>query len=61
MHMPRLFLMVCVFFRRFDVRTTFIHDLTLDVWSHECVFSNGKGKDLNMDMHRGGGCPLQPS
>jgi len=46
--------MVCK--SRFDIRTTFIHDLTLDVWSHECVFSSGKGKDLNMDMHRGGGC-----
>lgn len=55
----RLFLMVCI--SRFDIRTTFIHDLTLDVWSHECVFSNGKGKDLNMDMHRGGGCSPQTS
>ncbi len=26
--------------RRFDIRTTFIHALTLDVWAHECVFSN---------------------
>lgn len=36
---------------RFDFRTRFIHDLTVERTSG-CVFSNGKGVDLSMDHHR---------
>lgn len=43
-----------VLFDRINVSTTFIHDLTIDVWAQECVIKNSQGLDLNLDMHRGG-------
>ncbi|PSC76403.1 Zinc finger CCCH domain-containing 64 [Micractinium conductrix] len=43
-----------VLFTNITVRTEFIHDLTLDVWAQECAFTNVKGINTNLDMHRGG-------
>lgn len=42
--------------RSFNFHSRFIHDLTLDVFSQECVYNNGRGKDMSLDMHRSGGC-----
>ncbi|KAL4433787.1 hypothetical protein ABPG75_000228 [Micractinium tetrahymenae] len=36
----------------FNFHSRFIHDLTLDVFSQECVYNNGRGKDMSLDMHR---------
>lgn len=36
---------------RFDFRTRFIHDISVELTTG-CVFSNGKGIDLNLDHHR---------
>lgn len=36
-----------------DIRAQFWHDLTLDVFASECVVSNGRGLNVNLDMHRG--------
>lgn len=38
-------------FTRFDVRKTFVHDLTVDGYAFGTVWSRGKGVDLNMDHH----------
>lgn len=35
------------------------HDLSLAIFSEVCVFSNGRGVDINIDSHRGGGWPGQ--
>lgn len=35
----------------FDIRTKFIHDITVDVTTG-CVFRNGKGVDMSLDHHR---------
>ncbi|PSC74164.1 sugar phosphate phosphate translocator [Micractinium conductrix] len=32
----------------------FYHDLSLAIFSESCVFSNGRGFDVNIDSHRGG-------
>jgi len=41
--------------RRFTFYSRFIHDLTMDVFDQECVYSNGRGVDMSLDMHRSGG------
>lgn len=41
-------------FDGFDIRTRFIHDLTVDHWATGNVFKNGRGKDLAFDHHRDG-------
>lgn len=41
-----------VLITEFDFRSRFVHDLTLDVFSQECVYNNGKGVDMSLDMHR---------
>jgi hypothetical protein len=38
-------------FTRFDVRNTFIHDLSIDSYTLGSVWSDGRGVDLNMDHH----------
>lgn len=38
-------------FTRFDVRKTFIHDLTVDGYARGTVWSDGRGVDLAMDHH----------
>lgn len=30
------------------------HDLSLAIFSESCVYSNGRGVDINIDSHRGG-------
>ncbi len=37
--------------KNFDVRTTYLHDLTVR-GTLMCVFHNGQGVDLNLDSHR---------
>jgi hypothetical protein len=41
-------------FDGFDIRTRFIHDITVDHWASGNVFKNGRGKDLAFDHHRDG-------
>lgn len=36
----------------FDVRTKFVHDISVEWYALHTVFANGKGVDLNMDHHR---------
>jgi hypothetical protein len=36
----------------FDVRTTFVHDISVEWYALHTVFANGRGIDLNMDHHR---------
>jgi hypothetical protein len=36
----------------FDVRTQFVHDISVEWYALHTVFSNGKGINLNMDHHR---------
>ncbi|EFN53345.1 hypothetical protein CHLNCDRAFT_137073 [Chlorella variabilis] len=43
-----------VHFTDLTFKGRFIHDLTLDVWSQECAYTNSRGVDMSMDMHRGG-------
>ena len=38
----------------FNIANTYMHDLTFAVFSENSVFSNGRGNDINVDMHRGG-------
>lgn len=38
-------------FTRFDVRNTFIHDLSIDSYTLGTVWAEGRGVDLNMDHH----------
>lgn len=38
-------------FTRFDVRTKFIHDLTVENYAFGTVWSEGRGVDLNLDHH----------
>lgn len=40
-----------IWFNHFDVKKTFIHDLTVDAYALGTVWSDGKGVDLNMDHH----------
>ncbi|MEO7093879.1 MAG: hypothetical protein ABI175_11555, partial [Polyangiales bacterium] len=40
-----------ILYTRFDVKKTFVHDLTVDDYAFATVWSNGKGVDLNMDHH----------
>ena len=40
-----------ILYTRFDVRKTFVHDLTVDGYAFGTAWSNGKGVDLNMDHH----------
>ena len=40
-----------VLFTRFDVKKTFVHDLSVDGYTRGTVWSNGKGVDLCMDHH----------
>lgn len=37
---------------QFDIRTRFAHDLCVGWFTTNTVFSNGKGKDINLDHHR---------
>jgi hypothetical protein len=39
-------------FTRFTFNTKFIHDLTVDKFAQTSVFSDGKGRDINMDHHK---------
>ena len=36
----------------FDVRTKFVHDISVEWYALHTVFSKGRGVDLNMDHHR---------
>src|SRR6185369_12598709 len=36
----------------FDIRTTFVHDLTNEWYGTGVVFTRGKGLDLSLDHHR---------
>ena len=36
----------------FDVRTKFVHDISVEWYALHSVFKNGRGVDLNMDHHR---------
>ena len=36
----------------FDVRTKFVHDISVEWYALHSVFANGRGIDLNMDHHR---------
>lgn len=36
----------------FDVRTRFVHDISVEWYALHTVFSKGRGVDLNMDHHR---------
>jgi hypothetical protein len=36
----------------FDVRTKFVHDISVEWYALHTVFSRGRGVDLNMDHHR---------
>ncbi len=38
-------------FTRFDVRSAFIHDLSVDSYTLGTVWADGRGVDLNMDHH----------
>jgi hypothetical protein len=39
-------------FDRFDIRTRFVHDLSVEGFANGNVFQNGKGHALNLDHHR---------
>jgi hypothetical protein len=39
------------FFTRFDVRKTFIHDLSIDSYTLGTVWADGRGVNLNLDHH----------
>ena len=48
-----------VVFCSFNIKDyRFYHDLSLAIFSESCVFSNGRGFDVNIDSHRGGACGL---
>jgi hypothetical protein len=36
----------------FEIRTRFVHDISVEWYALHTVFSNGRGVDLNMDHHR---------
>jgi len=38
-------------FTRFDIRKTFVHDLSVDSYTLGTVWADGRGVDLNMDHH----------
>jgi hypothetical protein len=38
-------------FTRFDVRKTFVHDLSIDNYTMGTVWADGKGVDMNLDHH----------
>jgi hypothetical protein len=38
-------------FTRFDVRNTFVHDLSIDSYTLGTVWADGRGIDMNMDHH----------
>lgn len=38
-------------FTRFDVRNTFVHDLSIDSYTLGAVWADGRGVDLNLDHH----------
>jgi len=38
---------------KFELKTKFFHDITVDRFAFGNVFSSGKGVDVNLDMHRG--------
>jgi hypothetical protein len=38
-------------FTRFDVRRTFVHDLSIDNYTTGTVWADGKGLDMNLDHH----------
>jgi hypothetical protein len=38
-------------FTRFDVRSTFIHDLSIDNYTLGSVWADGRGVDMNLDHH----------
>jgi hypothetical protein len=38
-------------FTRFDVRSTFVHDLSVDSYTLGSVWADGRGIDLNLDHH----------
>jgi hypothetical protein len=40
-----------VLFTRFDVRRTFVHDLSVDNYALGTVWADGRGTDLNLDHH----------
>jgi hypothetical protein len=40
------------FVTNFDVRTKFVHDISVEWYALHSVFANGRGADLNMDHHR---------
>ena len=40
--------------RRFTLKDLWYHDISLAVFTESCVYSNGNGKDINLDSHRGG-------
>lgn len=37
---------------RFDFQTRFVHDISVEWFALGTVFADGKGQDLNLDMHR---------
>ena len=37
---------------RFDFQTRFVHDISVEWFTLGTVFADGKGVDLNLDMHR---------
>jgi hypothetical protein len=39
-------------FTRFTFNTKFVHDLSVDKFAQTSVFSDGKGRDINMDHHK---------
>lgn len=41
-------------FQNFDISTSYLHDLTIDAFSHGNVMKNGKGLSINFDHHRNG-------
>lgn len=40
---------------RFDFQTRFVHDISVEWFALGTVFADGKGLDLNLDMHRRAG------
>lgn len=41
-------------FQDFRIETTYVHDLTVEGFSHGNVFRNGSGRSINLDHHRNG-------
>ena len=37
---------------RFDFRTRFVHDISVEWFALNTVVSRGRGSDLNLDLHR---------